>query len=876
MRERVPNGPVGEDSTRGGDRVDQANLIFSKGAEGRVDRDESEAPAGSAPTMREKSGAPDRPLEIARNMYEDSTSYMDSSLRDRWERAERAFQNRHPPGSKYFAEAYKTKSKLFRPKTRSMIRSGEADAAASFFSNDDPTYIEPLNPDDPQQVASAALWHEVMRYRLSSPNPRVGVPWFQTVIGGYQNAQKYGCVISKQFWDYVTVEYRDVIELVDETTGEPILDPETGKPIRQVMHHDKVVVDKPECVLVPPENLRLDRGADWRDPINTSPFLVHLTPMYLFEIEQRMKQDNPLTGEPMWLEVPQSDLLAATSRHSWDSTRAQREGNREDSKDSQIAITEYQMVWVHENIARWNDIDWVWYTAGVHALLSEPVPLLEVYPHLRDYERPYTMGVCLIEANKTWPWGKVDLVAQLQAEANELVNTRIDNLKLALNKRYLVRRGAQADLQSLLRNSAGGVTLVSDTERDVKVMETRDVTAGSYQEQDRINLDFDETGGIFSPGSVQSNRKLNETVGGMQMLGGAANKIGELDLKVFATTWVQPTLQQIVRMEQFYENDLKLLTLGGKKAKLVQKFGIDEITDELLTQDITVRCNVGIGATDPQQRLQKFQAGAAMLGEIFGPQIMQFAKHEEIINEVMGLLGYGDGSRFFDFEGQDPRIAMLQKQIEELQQMLESQQMDNETKIKVAEIAAQSRVLAQQMLAESRRDVARMNNDLAGDIEGLPVAQFGDSTRLRLGDVVLAIGNPFGRVDSDFTLDVAQIAKAFSTHYQPDAFSANCRSRVSAVRCRTQVHDFHDGVDLRLDEHPGIRYHDRGKSNHHEEKDVAHDCSFAMRRVPSMLSGNSFLDSFMFLVSHMCLECVQDTLVIMTILPTRTSWVKFQ
>ena len=36
-----------------------------------------------------------------------------------------------------------------------------------------------------------------------------------------------------------------------------------------------------------------------------------------------------------------------------------------------------------------------------------------------------------------------------------------------------------------------------------------------YQEQDRLNVDYDELTGSFSQGSVMTNRKLGETVGGM-------------------------------------------------------------------------------------------------------------------------------------------------------------------------------------------------------------------------------------------------------------------------------------------------------------------------------------------------------------------------
>jgi hypothetical protein len=38
----------------------------------------------------------------------------------------------------------------------------------------------------------------------------------------------------------------------------------------------------------------------------------------------------------------------------------------------------------------------------------------------------------------------------------------------------------------------------------------------------------------------------------------------------------------------------------ASKAQLMQKYGINQITDELLNQSLTARVNVGMGATDPQ------------------------------------------------------------------------------------------------------------------------------------------------------------------------------------------------------------------------------------------------------------------------------------
>jgi hypothetical protein len=39
---------------------------------------------------------------------------------------------------------------------------------------------------------------------------------------------------------------------------------------------------------------------------------------------------------------------------------------------------------------------------------------------------------------------------------------------------------------------------------DVEALEFDDVTASSYQEQDRLNLDFDDMAGTFSQSSVQA------------------------------------------------------------------------------------------------------------------------------------------------------------------------------------------------------------------------------------------------------------------------------------------------------------------------------------------------------------------------------------
>jgi hypothetical protein len=68
----------------------------------------------------------DKWLKAAKDAFSGSTTYVDANYRKKWEDALSMFQSKHPAGSKYLTDTYKHRSKLFRPKTRSVVRRHEA------------------------------------------------------------------------------------------------------------------------------------------------------------------------------------------------------------------------------------------------------------------------------------------------------------------------------------------------------------------------------------------------------------------------------------------------------------------------------------------------------------------------------------------------------------------------------------------------------------------------------------------------------------------------------------------------------------------------------------------------------------------------------
>ena len=640
----------------------------------------------SVPLDADDTPAENKWIRIARQMYEDSTEYLDANIRYQWEKNLSLFNSNHPPGSKYNSAAYEKRSKFFRPKTRTAVRNLQSAMTVAFFTNEDVVSIEPANPNDSLQAAGAVVAQSVMQYRLTNT-----IPWFQTMTAALQDAAVQGVCISHQYWDFS--ENKESYVEVDGANN-PITN-ESGEP--EIHEQITAVKDTPVIELISPENIRIDPAADWADPIKSTPYIVHLIPMYLQDI--RGKIDD---GE--WLEVTDEELLSTSDGNETDNaTRLVRDEPRMDPKENETNssdLKDFWIIWVHKNIVKVEGVDYCYYTAGSEHMLTDPIPLKEIYPWLRDDERPYVMGCVNLEAHKIYPSGTVELTEELQAAANDIWNQRFDNVKLAMNKRYHIRRDRNIDLDALFRSVPGGAVEMDDPDTDVRIVETRDVTGSAYAEQDRINMDFDELQGNFSTSTVQGARSLNETVGGMNLLAGNSSTIAEYVLRTFSETWVEKTLKQLLRLEQYYETNPIILAVAGQEAgDLMPQFNTDEMMDELLRQDVLLKVNVGLNATDPMKRVQNLLFGISTLAQF--PGVPERINLPEITKEVFGQLGFKDGSRFINTEESNPEMEALQQQLEELQSIIETDQQKTQGRIQIEQTKSEGNKEVAQIRAQT-------------------------------------------------------------------------------------------------------------------------------------------------------------------------------
>lgn len=658
-------------------------------------------------------------LSIARSAYETSTDYLDANFRKQIEKNISNWKSKHPNGSKYYTPTYATRSKLFRPKTRVAVRKNEAAFAAALFSAHDVVILEAEDADDPRKRQDAAYWHEILNYRLTKT-----IPWFRICVGASQDAQVVGIVCSKQDWEYEEVPTGEEVVVMNPVFPKlPAIDIDGNPILRPAMDVKK---DQPRIRLIEINNIRFDPACDWLDPVNSSPYLIECIPMYICDVLDRMELIDPKTGAPEWTPLSAAQVLAYGKDMSMDddSTARTREGGKQAEADH--SVNEFETVWVHENIVRHQGHDYVFYTLSTRHLLSEPVPIEEVYRHGK---RPYVIGSAAIEAHRVIPAGTVEMGEGLQAEANDTANQRLDNVKLALNKRYIAKRNSGTDIQSLVRNAPGRVTLTDDPD-SIKHEEFNDVTGSAYAEQNRIDADMDDIYGIFSQSSVQTNRQLNETVGGMELMSQSANQNTEYMIRTLVETWVEPVLRQLVLLEQHYEDDehikrLALKAVEKKEKKVAQQTGqpMIPVTEGEVAQlpiedpqNVDVRVNVGFGNLNPDQRVKKLMSGLSVVAKI-APYLMQKIDPEALVDEIFAALGHKNGYRFFTDMSVPEAQPNPEAQIKQAELQLKQAELKMKAQIEQAKVALDREYKMSELALKEKLTMEQIYNKLGFDRE---------------------------------------------------------------------------------------------------------------------------------------------------------------
>jgi hypothetical protein len=138
-----------------------------------------------------------------------------------------------------------------------------------------------------------------------------------------------------------------------------------------------------------------------------------------------------------------------------------------------------------------------------------------------------------------------------------------------------------------------------------------------------------------------------------------------------------------------FETDERIMVLAAQKAELFTRFGMDKATDDMLREDLLLKVNVGMGATDPTQRVQNLMQGVGQVVSLLEENVPGIDT-EEIAKEIFGALGYSDGTRFYKKpdDAEDPQVTQAKQMIQQLQQENQSLKNGDQVKLQIAQLNA--------------------------------------------------------------------------------------------------------------------------------------------------------------------------------------------
>ncbi len=593
-------------------------------------------------------------LQLVREAEQQSNLYLAQVNRKAWTQSYRAFHQEHFVGSKYTRPDWRNRSKFFRPKTRSAVRKDMAAVAASMFGSVTAIQCLPGNEGDQRQRAAAAVMQELVNYRTDRTSGKASIPWFPICMGAREDSLMTGICLSKQSWK---LELRRLGTQKEMVEGE---DGVYGEVEHEVWSPD---IDRPDCQLIPPENFIIDPSANWVEPEQSAQYIIIKWPMQVEEVKEKMR--SPVSP---WKEVDDAILrtAGAASEVTVTAIRRAREMGLDRLDETQTG-THFQIVWVYEVYMRFGGEDWTFYSISDRAYLTDPKPVREVYPEQAG-QRPLILGIASLEAHRLFPMSPVESWQMLQLELNDLANLSLDAIKQNVMPVSKVVRGRAIDLDQVKRRAHGSSILVQNKD-DVTWDRPPDIPQSVPMMSRELELEMDDLAGQFNGQTAENSNSLSRTLGGLKLVAGTANAVQEYDIRIWIETWVERVLMQIMHLEQYYESDPIVLGLVGERAQMFQKHGIDQIDDKLLEENVTLRVSAGLGAGDPQQRLQKFAQAASLAFPILqhAPQFQSGELQidpEAVMEEIFGAAGYRDGGTRFIKKGppQPNPMANLQQQ----------------------------------------------------------------------------------------------------------------------------------------------------------------------------------------------------------------------
>lgn len=581
-----------------------------------------------------------RLLSVANTAYRESTDYFRTYKLNDVVDAYRMKNSQHTRATKFFKEDVAGKeynhSKFFIPKIYEWITTQKAYAKQALLNNVNSTFhFSPYNDFDRKAKISADFFKALTDYQLQDDDNF----YYRFVLSSYEDGLVNNFITAKTVWD-----------------------------------EEK---EKPYTSLIPIERIRIHPKSDSINIVESSPYIIHIVPMFGYQIKERMKVDNV---EHKWNEVSPELMIKTINDIERNIIQARENcSSSAEELESVSGIKDFNLYYIHENFIRDKDgEDYFFYSLGTEKILSKIYKTSDVFLH----GRPFNIGHVMLQAHSPYPISPIIHAKPLQEMLNEIQNISIDIKRKVAMPIYLAKKRRVNDLYALSSAKPGSIVTVDDPS-DISILSTPSQVNNLQQEIVTSSTHLDDMLGRYGISTAQNNVGANGSVGGIQSQSSSAGLISELYLGTYVETFLEGVHKKRMQVNLEYISDenkiikdiFKNYGLAQKHNMVDQDGNIDESQfpknfKEMKSEVLKFSINIGQGTANPELQFQKIIAMLKTMAEMASIQNISL-NTKEMIKEQFRILGYRNPSDFVNLE-ENPRETALMKENMELKQALQT------------------------------------------------------------------------------------------------------------------------------------------------------------------------------------------------------------
>ena len=207
-----------------------------------------------------------------------------------------------------------------------------------------------------------------------------------------------------------------------------------------------------------------------------------------------------------------------------------------------------------------------WLGEWLVMVANENTVVLSIPNPFDHMEKPFVKWTFSNVPHQFYGEGTAQPIKDLQDELNTIRNQRIDNVSIALNKMWKIRRDSSIDTKQLISRPAGFVEV--DEMDDLEEIEMKDVTQSGYNEETIVKQDIDLTTGVNDT-QRGSSPERRETATTMSILDKAGSERFQLIVLLLGMGGFKEMVAQIIGLvKQYVDKPTEILITGEDEAQL--------------------------------------------------------------------------------------------------------------------------------------------------------------------------------------------------------------------------------------------------------------------------------------------------------------------